>query len=383
MPAHVETAGSSPVLLPRDEACRLRIAHVVSSLTVGGMEWFVTRLAGHQQAAGHAVAVLAIRGGELLEEARQRSLTVIVPQGRRVRRLLHSTQALAAFRPDVIHAHNPASLHYAASAKFVTRARLVMTDHNQGHGQTRVPSRWERRSVDAVVAVSQHTARSPIVPEFGVKTVVIHNGVESAAASAMSALDCEALRRSMNLLGRFVGVMPASLQPVKGHRVLLETLALLRANGHAPVTVLLAGDGPEGQALRSYARDLCLTGQDVRFLGYRSDVAQLLRVADFMVLPSLTEGLPLSLLEAMSQGTAVVASAVGGIPEVITDGSTGLLVPPSDPIRLAAAIERLHSSRELRAELACNARTLACTQFSFERMTARYHDLYHQLMSAT
>jgi glycosyltransferase involved in cell wall biosynthesis len=355
------------------------VAHVVSSLSVGGMERFVLRLAAEQRAAGHRPTIFALRGGPLLPEARAAGLDVVVGAGGFARRVASMLAAMALARPQIIHAHNPTSLHYAVAAKLLTGARVLMTDHAQGHGLPRMPTGIERRTVDAIVAVSRHTATLPIAPEFAERTVVIHNGVQVPEAPAGEIR--ERARAGLGVAHRFVGVMPASLKPIKGHRVLLQSVAALTRQG-IPLTMLLAGEGPEQAELQQLARRLQLTDEDVRFLGFRADVAELLHAADFMVLPSLSEGLPLSVLEAMIHGAPVVASRVGGIPEVVTDGVSGMLVPPGDDRALAAAIATLHASPELRHRLARAARRTAETDFSFDLMCRRYGALYARLLES-
>src|SRR5262249_21470882 len=114
----------------------------------------------------------------------------------------------------------------------------------------------------------------------------------------------------------------------------------------------------------------------VHFLGHREDVPDILAAADVWVMPSLSEGLPLALLEAMFAGKAIAASAVGGIPEVIVAEQHGLLVPPRDPMALAASLGRLLGSAELRATLGRAAKERATTQFSVAHMTDDYERLY-------
>ena len=353
----------------------MRVVHVLSSLSVGGMERFVLRLAREQRRVGHTVKVIALRGGPLFSELAPSDADVFVARGGRVERFVSVMRTILAAAPHVIHAHNPTCLHYAVPGKLATRARLLMTDHAQGHGLPRMPTAFERRCVDAIAAVSRHTAAHPIAPDFRDKTVVIHNGVECASVQP----DRDNRRRLAGVASRFVGVMPASLKPIKGHRVLLESIAILKQR-NIPVTMLLAGEGPEDAALRRRASELALTDQDVQFLGFRADIPALLDLADFMVLPSLSEGLPLSILEAMSQGTPVVASAVGGIPEVITDAVNGLLVPPSDPDRLAGAIGTLFENPDLRRRVVAEARRTAESDFSFDTMRQRYEGLYLRLV---
>jgi glycosyltransferase involved in cell wall biosynthesis len=132
-----------------------------------------------------------------------------------------------------------------------------------------------------------------------------------------------------------LALTPARLSVQKGHKFLLEAAVRL-----PEVTFLLAGEGPERAALEQQARALNL-GSRVKFLGYRQDVAELLALCDLVVLPSICEGLPLCVLEAMAAGRPVVATSLPGTAEAVAHGRTGLLVPPADPPALAEAIQKL------------------------------------------
>ena len=182
----------------------------------------------------------------------------------------------------------------------------------------------------------------------------------------------------MNLTGRRVGVMVAGLDPVKGHDTLLRALAL----GAPPeLLVLIVGDGALGPVLPGMAAELGLGDDHVRFLGRRNDVDRLLDAADFFVLPSRQEGFPIAVLEAMAHGVPVIATPVGGVPELITHGRDGLLVAPDRPRKLNAAILRLTREASLRASLGQAGRLRVKTDFSFALMTRRYEALYLRLKS--
>lgn len=357
----------------------LRIIHVVSSLNVGGMEHFVVRLADAQQQCGHRVFVLALRGGPLAAEAERLGLRVRVLGGtQKALRVLRGLAALARLRPDIVHAHNPTSLHYAVLAKRVSRARVVMTDHGQGRGSVRTPSAQEWSGLDHLVAVSQAVADRVQNPALAGRTSVIHNGVDLAPARR----DRAVVRAELGLGDGPVGVIVARIDSLKGHDTLLHALAQLR-DQQVPLTMLIVGDGAERANRERLAEELGLDAGLVRFLGFRSDVREILAASDLFVLPSLTEGLPLSVLEAMSQGLPTIATRVGGIPELIHDGQHGLLVPPNDREALAQALARLASSPDRRQILGAAAFERARDEFSFDAMTHAYEALYARLCPRT
>jgi L-malate glycosyltransferase len=351
----------------------LRIVHLMSSFRGGGMEHFVLRLAAAQRRRGHDASILAFQAGPLREHAERLSIPAAVLSGSNtVTRVIEGGARVARLRPDIIHAHNPTSVHYGVVGKLVSGARLVVTDHR---GILRVPATIEWLLTDAVVAVSRDTAR--ICPAAKVTDVrVIYNGVEPASPKRSRA----EVRAELGLGSEIVAIQVANLLPVKAHDVLVPALARLRDEG-TQLTMLIVGEGPERPNIEALVKRLELGPERIRLLGFRGDVPDLLGASDFFVLPSRMEGLPLSALEAMAQRLPVVTTKVGGIPEVVFDGEHGFLVPPDAPAELAAAMSKLANQPELRLALGEAARARALGEFSFEHMTQKYDDLYAHVLS--
>ncbi|MCC6558627.1 MAG: glycosyltransferase family 4 protein [Polyangiaceae bacterium] len=374
---------------------KLRIVHTVSSLEGGGMEHFVLRLVEAQRRHGHDASILALRGGPLDDLARQRALPATVLSGKKLERIARAALGFAAARPDIVHAHNPTSLHYAVIGKLLTRAPLVFTDHAQTRGIIRVPTRFEWRQTDVVVGCSQDTADKSGGVGIARRVTAIHNGIDIVPPRRAR----DEMRAELGLgAGEVVGIMPAAFHKVKGHDVLLRALASLdAASTQARVRVLVAGDGDLRDSIHGLAKELGLgaggaagspggapgrgpTPERVTFLGFRKDVPDLLMAADFFVLPSRDEGLPLAVLEAMARSLPVVVTPVGGVPEVVKDGEHGFLVPVDDVGALAAAIAKVAGDAELRARLGEAGHRRVRDDFSFERMTRKYEDLYFSLL---
>jgi glycosyltransferase involved in cell wall biosynthesis len=349
---------------------------MVGSLDVGGLEHFVLRIAAAQRATGHKTTILAIHGGPLEAEARRMGLPLTILGGtHKLARVARCMFELARRQPDVVHVHNQASLRYATLSKRVSRARVVMTNHGQGHGVARPPSEQEWQDTDAIVTVSDAVAQRMDLNRLGSKISTIYNGVSFAPARRTR----PDVRAELGLgEDRFTGIIVARIDGRKGHDTLLHALAVLRSM-HTAVTVLVAGDGKERGKIESLAGELNLDASTIRFLGFRNDVPDLLAASDFFVLPSLTEGLPLSVLEAMTHRLPTVATAVGGIPELVTSGQHGLLVPVGEPDALARAIATLACDASLRYTLGGAALTRVEREFTFERMTRAYDELYFRL----
>jgi glycosyltransferase involved in cell wall biosynthesis len=206
------------------------------------------------------------------------------------------------------------------------------------------------------------------------KMRVIQNGIDIAAFRR----ECDPVLRASLTGGtnRPVVFTPARLHPGKGHLFLLDAAAQI-----PDAVFVFAGEGEERSRLLDRARQLQIADR-VRFLGDRQDVPALLACSDLFVLPSLYEGLPMSILEAMAAGCPVVATSVGGIGEAVTDGETGLLVPPSDAGALAAAIRRVLSDADFAGRLARAARVAVAEGFSSEAMVRRTAGLYEELLAS-
>ena len=167
----------------------------------------------------------------------------------------------------------------------------------------------------------------------------------------------------------------ARLESQKDHATLIEAVPRV-----PDARFVLVGEGGERRALESRARALGVSDR-VRFLGLRGDIADLLAISDVFVLPSLYEGLPLSILEAMAAGKPVVASSIPGIDEVVVDGETGLLVPPRDPAALAASIRLLLTDSDLRVRLGDAGRERVHGTFSLERMVEGVVAVYQEALA--
>lgn len=235
------------------------------------------------------------------------------------------------------------------------------------------------RMVDVYIAVShaaaRHLTENKRVPRNKIR--VIHNGRD---LDRYAAIDKERRRATRSALG--LGDEPtiltvARLDEQKGHRHLIDAIAIVAAR-QPNVVVLLAGEGPLEASLRAQCAALSITDR-VKFLGYRRDVPELFEAADIVVLPSLYEGLPLVAIEALAAARPLVATGVDGTPEVVINQETGLLVPPADPVALAAAIERLLDNPELASRLASDGREFVHENFAVQRQIEQTSALYSEL----
>ena len=229
-------------------------------------------------------------------------------------------------------------------------------------------------NVDQYIAVSdavaQQLSHSFNVPKAKVK--MIHNCIPLSPHNRPLN---QTLRTTLDQgTGTPIILSIARLDEQKGHKFLLEAMS------HIPEAILvLAGSGPERAVLETQAQMLAIADR-ICFLGHRTDIPDLLACCDLFVLPSIYEGLPLSILEAMAAGKPVVASAVGGTPEAVLDGVSGLLVPPGDSMALAKAIKCLLGQPSLAAQMGAAGKARVQQMFSVDMMVRQVSQTYEELL---
>ena len=396
---HVPPAASlrrrQPVLatLPASGAPR-RVLHLLSTLQRGGTEMALLRLLPRMDPAcwsfrvawlhgpGDLVAPFAAACGGVPPEPlglRFKADLRVLPRIVRMARREHV---------DLIQTHMDLADYYGAAAARLTGSRLVSIRQNADEFRTR--RTWKRppflalehlsyAAADAVVAVSEglvdFLARAERLPRH--KTVVIPNGVDEMIAAR--APERSAARRTLGwpAAGPVLGSV-GRLAEQKGHRYLLLAFPAILA-GHPEARLVLAGEGPERAALEAEARRLGIDGR-VLFLGHRDDVATILAALDLFAFPSLWEGMPMALLEAMSLALPVVAARGVGVDEAVTDGVTGLLVAPRDVEGTAAALLRLLRDPAEAARLGDAARCRVHERYALGRVADQFDRLYRRVL---
>jgi len=383
----------------------IRVLQLIDSFGVGGAERLVATLATKLDPERFSVIPCAIgAGGPLVEEFRAAGVPYHV-LGIQRRSVLTGPLFLADLRRvvtalartlredavDIIHCHmTEGTLLGLLGARRAGLRGICATVHNVIVASPR--RTWDLRRwllqramdsvfarVDRIITVSAQVAttiqRSTKIP--GRRVVTIPNGVE--AERYHRAEDRRELRQRLGLAdSRPLAITVGRLVPQKGHTYLFAALARL-PEARRPLT-LIVGDGPDRAMLQSRVVELGLA-QDVQFLGNRTDVPLLLGAADIFVLPSLWEGLPLVLLEAMAAGVPTVITAVGGNPEVIEDGKSGLLVPPADASALATAMRALLDDPQQRASIRQHARQRFDRHFSMQQFVRAHERLYEELIT--
>jgi glycosyltransferase involved in cell wall biosynthesis len=362
----------------------MRIAHLIESDGPGGAERFLAHLASALQAEGASnVAILPANGEGWLERELQGSGVAIEhfrldrPVSPACARGLEAT--LRRRRIDVAHSHEFTMAVYGGWACWRMGIPQVVTMHGSLYYAERVRRRVALRAALALrgrtVAVSESLARRLREDLWmpASRVAMIPNGVPCPATPTPTLREELGLGPSDRLL-----VAVGNLYPVKGHRYLIDALSLLVAR-HPRVHVAIAGRGALEGELMAGARDRGVA-ERVHLIGLRSDVPAVLAAADVFVLPSLSEGLPLALLEAMFAGRAIVASAVGEVSAALAHGAAGVLVPAGDPLALAAAVDGLLSEPQRARDLGRTAARRAAAEYDISRMVRRYLDVYEEAL---
>jgi sugar transferase (PEP-CTERM/EpsH1 system associated) len=289
-------------------------------------------------------------------------------------------------RPAVLHTYNLAALEYAFTGAMAGVPVRIHAEHGRDagdpHGLNPKHNFLRRRLVpfvDRFIPVSEDLNRwlGDVVRIPAAKTLFIKNGVDTDKYAPGGAPAADAPFQ----LGDIVIGTVARIQDVKNHRALVDAFAQLRSRlpGLAPrLKLAIVGDGPLLPAVREQVARLGLEGV-VWMPGARADIAAVLHTFSVFALPSLAEGTPVSMLEAMACGLPVVASRVGGIPEVVDEGVQGLLVPVGDVDALTAALARYAQDADLRDHHGRAARARVEDRFSLRAMVAAYGALYDGL----
>jgi sugar transferase (PEP-CTERM/EpsH1 system associated) len=362
------------------------IVHVISSFGVGGQERVALDLAIGQKARGHKVSVLSLApapDGAMADEFREHGIAVDrVPKKAEgldatlVPRLVRALKRLGA---EVVHTHNPLPLIYAAPAARIAGAAAIHTKHgvNPGGRGHRMLRRAAAQLTHAFVAVSDTTEKQAReqhdAPEQRIHTIA--NGIRLDRYHPDPDARAE-VRMALGLGDAWVVGTVGRLDPFKNQALLVRAMAPLLSSH---VRLVIVGDGPTRGEVEAEIAKLP-EPKWVVMTGRRMDVPHLLPAFDVFALSSKSEGLPLVVPEAMAVGLPIVATAVGGLPSVIDDGKTGLLVPVEE-LALSAALAKLAAHRELAKTMGEAARETALHRYSADRMVDAYLDLYAQARS--
>jgi glycosyltransferase involved in cell wall biosynthesis len=337
------------------------------------------------RAAGHRAMLVAHPDGELRRRAAEG--LEFLPLAPRAEMDLSAawrlSRVIKRVRPDVVHAHDPHGVAMSALALSMSRepkrAPLVASRRVDFRLKGNALSRWKYDQVDLFICASEAIRR--ILVADGVdpdRTITVHEGIDlgRVAAAPPAPLHEELwLPHGSPIVGNV-----AALVPHKGQRHLVEAAAMV-VREVPDARFVIAGEGELRESLEHQIKTHALE-KHVILAGFRPDVLSLHKAFDIFVMSSVMEGLGTSLLDAMACGKPVVATTAGGMPEVVADGETGILVPPRDDRAMADAIIRLLKDASLRERMGAAGMSLANSRFSAERMVAETLEVYADVVRA-
>jgi glycosyltransferase involved in cell wall biosynthesis len=367
------------------------IVYVLSSTVRGGVEEHVLSLVRHLDRSRFAVTLVCPKA---LVQAMASDIAALgihtVPlevnlptSPRAVRALVALYRLLRRLRPDIVNCHMlRATVAGAPIARLAGVPLVIATNHGPDPWRRgaiknwHAIDRWVDRSVDRTIAVcasaKQHLVRKGLAAD---KIVVVNNGRELDTFTPMPRAESMAVRSELAVADDepLIGII-ARLDMQKGHRYALDAMPDVLQR-YPRARLLLVGDGNLREDLRSQAAALGVADR-ILFAGFRSDVRRMLGASDIVALPSLWEGLPLTLIEALAMQKPVVATAVNGSQDVILDDETGVLVPPGDSRALAKGILRLLDDPEAASRLAAQGRAHVLASFDIRRQMAETVRVY-------
>ncbi|NQV05522.1 glycosyltransferase [bacterium] len=372
----------------------IKVLYLIDSLGPGGAEHLLDMYLEPLADCGviASVAVMHEReGNPVAERIERRGVEVTMLGVHRLRQpsaLPRTFRAIRDAAPDVVHTQLEFANVLGTIAARLTRVPSVATLHTietpepgsrEAH-RIRLMYRVLKRMAPRVVAVSESARRhyldvDGLVPD---RTITVHNGIDLEPFIVPDDSARSEIRQRHGIPAEAAIVLTVAVQrEPKGIQHMIGALPRILTE-HPDLYYLLVGDGPHQAALRELAAGSGVADRVV-FAGTRSDVPRYTAAADVFVLPSLTEALPTVIAEAMAGALPVVATAVGGIPEMVNDGTTGLIVPPDSPQRLADAVKRLLSQPNLAAAMGAAGRRSALESFDVRSQAGHLADLYRHL----
>lgn len=368
-------------------ARRARVLYLSHAFMVGGAEEMVLNLVRHLPDRFEPCVSCINQAGPIGEEIRNTGVPFRVlgldPGIRRPWSLIGIQRHLRELQPDIVHTFLlTASLYGRLAAMLAHVPIIVGTEVNiyeKKRARHALAERLLMRGTDRVI-VSAESVRDFYIQQIQAdpaRVEVIYNAVDWSQLGTTMAPDALRASAGVPAAAPLAGII-ARLTEQKAHRYLFDAMA--STPGLASLHLLVVGDGELGDDLRARVECLGLSAR-VHFLGARRDLGNLLAAIDLFVMPSLWEGLPLSMVLAMGAGLPVVATRVAGIPEVVQDGVTGMLVPPADMTALGSAMARLVSDPALRQTLGAAAAAFVRPRFGVDQYVESVTRVYDRLLA--
>jgi glycosyltransferase involved in cell wall biosynthesis len=381
---------------------KIRVLHIITRLDAGGSATntieTVARLNPSLYECTLVIGLTYDPDGRINQELKDKKInTIFIEDLRRNINPWHDFKAFCKLydilkrnQYDIVHTHtSKAGILGRWAAKLAKVRTIVHTPHGHvfyGYFDKLTSQifinveRWTARLTDKIITLTELGKKEHVQFKIAAedKFVVIASGIDINYFS-LPHKDTPSLKQKLKIPeDAFIFGTVARLEPIKGNRHLIEAFAKILPR-HSHARLLLTGDGPQRKELESLCQELNLNNH-VCFAGFQSDVGPYLQIMDNFVLASLNEGMGRSILEAMACGKPIIATRVGGIPELIEHNQTGLLVESNDVEALSAAMESILKSKEDAQRLGENAKKKAGHRYSLESMVQTIENLYEELL---
>lgn len=361
------------------------VLHITYDMNIGGTEQVIRNLVSGLDPSVYRSSVLCIDGqigpwGEQLQRAGVPHHKLTRRPGFDLRLIRHIRQLVIRENVDIVHAHQYTPFTYGWFGTVLTGKPVIFTEHGRfypdvGSAKRRLINPLLQLRTAAITSISAATRQALVDYEnfSATKIDVIYNGIADSTCAPDAALAAQLGFDPANII---MGTI-SRLDPIKNQTMLLRAFArCLQQYPHA--RLLLVGDGPSRVELEAMV-DALGVRDAVVFTGFQPNPQRYLALMDVFLLPSLSEGTSMTLLEAMCFSKPSLATAVGGTPEIIEHEVSGLLTPNKDETALAEAMSRLVASEELRTALGCQARKNYEARFSVSAMAHQYEALYQRV----
>jgi glycosyltransferase involved in cell wall biosynthesis len=357
----------------------LSIAICAAGEIWGGVEECICILAERLREEGANPLVVVFNRGLLSERLASRGIAVEVVDSRfkyDMSAVFKIMRILSRYQVDIMHVHGYKAMILGGMAAAMLKVRIIKTEHGRlepfkGLGHLKMSLNlyldrlFSKHLLDGIVFVSKDIQYFFSKSYLKIKQYVVYNGIEPIEVDETKSIEIDNGYFKLGVIGR--------ISEVKGHMFLLK--AMRRLKHLENIRLYVFGEGPLEKECKDYCSNNGLSDR-VYFMGFKRNIEDYLSRLDLLVMPSLHEGLPYTLLEAMYLKIPVVASGVGGIKEVIDDGHDGILVPPQNEMALARAIEHIYRVQEIRDIIAKNACKKVCSKFLASHMIYSYIYIY-------
>jgi glycosyltransferase involved in cell wall biosynthesis len=351
---------------------------------IGGTEQVIKNLVEATDRSLFNTSILCIESpigpfGKILSEQGYQIDSLSRKEGFDVRLIFQIREYIIRNSIDIVHCHQYTPWVYGVLASILTGAKVIFTEHGRFYPDR---SSWKRRYInpllvqltDHITAISKATKQALVDFEFipDSKIEVVYNGIAELDTKLS---ETQQLRKNLSISDDHLILGTISrLDPIKNHQLLISSFAKVLKN-HPKLTLLVVGDGELRQELESLVSNLDIS-KNVIFTGFQPNPVAYLQLMDIFLLPSLSEGTAMTLLEAMSLSKACIVTDVGGNPEIIEDKVNGLVVPSSDEDGLAAACDTLIKDSSLRQKLGDAGRARFEKKFIIDCMLNSYQKIY-------